>query len=109
MHLAKFVAEMIVSFNLSLAVLKSVDLANPVKLTPKRIMHFRMLFEAIFEHPENLVWNLFTRIALNPDYEALRDGIKFFMKEYVVKSNKTISGKFKKAKEALSNSDGMLM
>lgn len=109
MHLAKFVAEMIVSFNLSLAVLKSVDLANPVKLTPKRIMHFRMLFEAIFEHPENLVWNLFTRIALNPDYEALRDGIKFFMKEYVVKSNKTISSKFKKAKEALSNADGLLM
>uniref|UniRef100_A0A1J3EZC6 Nucleolar MIF4G domain-containing protein 1 n=1 Tax=Noccaea caerulescens TaxID=107243 RepID=A0A1J3EZC6_NOCCA len=109
MHLAKFVAEMIVSFNLSLAVLKSVDLANPVKLTPKRIMHFRMLFEAIFEHPENLVWNLFTRIALDPDYEALRDGIKFFMKEYVVKSNQTISGKFKKAKEALSNADGLLM
>ncbi|ESQ41791.1 hypothetical protein EUTSA_v10012737mg [Eutrema salsugineum] len=109
MHLAKFVAEMIVSFNLSLAVLKSVDLANPVQLTPKRIMHFRMLFEAIFEHTENLVWNVFTRIALNPDYEALRDGIKFFMKEYVVKSNKSIFGKFRKAKEALNNADGLLM
>ncbi|KAL1195521.1 hypothetical protein V5N11_030788 [Cardamine amara subsp. amara] len=108
MHLAKFVAEIIVSFNLSLAVLKSVDLANPVELTPKRIMHFRMLFEAIFEHPENLVWNLFTRIALNPDYEALRDGIKFFMKEYVVKANKAVFGKFKKAKEALNNA-GVLM
>jgi hypothetical protein len=24
--------------------------------------------------------NLFTRIALNPDYEALRDGINFFVK-----------------------------
>ncbi|CAH2072482.1 unnamed protein product [Thlaspi arvense] len=109
MHLAKFVAEMIVSFNLSLAVLKSVDLANPVMLTPKRIMHFRIMFEAIFEHPENLVWNLFTRIALNPDYEALRDGIKFFMKEYVVKANKAIFGKFRKAKEALNNADGLLM
>lgn len=109
MHLAKFVAEMIVSFNLSLAVLKCVDLANPVQLTPKRIMHFRMLFEAIFEHSEKLVWNLFTRIAVNPDYEALRDGIKFFMKEYVVKSNKAIYGKFRKAKEALNNSDGSLL
>ncbi|KAG5408643.1 hypothetical protein IGI04_004962 [Brassica rapa subsp. trilocularis] len=109
MHLAKFVAEMIVSFNLSLAVLKCVDLANPVQLTPKRIMHFRMLFEAIFEHTEKLVWNLFTRIAVNPDYEALRDGIKFFMKEYVVKANKTIYGKFRKAKEALNNSDGSLL
>ncbi|KAG7555645.1 Initiation factor eIF-4 gamma MA3 [Arabidopsis suecica] len=109
MHLAKFVAEIIVTFNLSLAVLKSVDLANPVELTPKRIMHFRMLFEAIFEHPENLVWNLFTRIALNPDYEGLRDGIKFFVKEYVVKTNKAISGKFRKAKEALNNSEGLLM
>ncbi|CAN8255962.1 unnamed protein product [Cochlearia groenlandica] len=109
MHLAKFVAEMIVSFNQSLAVLKTVDLANPAQLTPKRIMHFRILFEAIFEHPENLVWNLFTRIALNPDYEALRDGIKFFVKEYVVKTNKTFYGKFRKAKEALSNADGLLM
>lgn len=109
MHLAKFVAEMIVSFNLSLAVLKCVDLANPVQLTPKRIMHFRMLFEAIFEHTEKLVWNLFTRIAVNPDYEALRDGIKFFMKEYVVKANKTIYGKFRTAKEALNNSDGSLL
>ncbi|XP_010438438.1 PREDICTED: nucleolar MIF4G domain-containing protein 1-like [Camelina sativa] len=109
MNLAKFVTEIIVSFNLSLAVLKSVDLANPVELTPKRIMHFRMLFEAIFEQPENLVWNLFTRIALNPDYEALRDGIKFFVKEYVVKNNKAISGKFRKAKEALNNSEGLLM
>lgn len=109
MHLAKFVAEIIVTFNLSLAVLKSVDLANPVELTPKRIMHFRMLFEAIFEHPENLVWNLFTRIALNPEYEALRDGIKFFVKEYVVKNNKAIYGKFRKAKEALNNAEGLLM
>lgn len=109
MHLAKFVAEMIVSFNLSLAVLKSVNLANPVELTAKRIMHFRMLFEAIFAHPENLVWNLFTRIALNPDYESLRDGIKFFVKEYVVKANKAIFGKFKKAKEALNNAEGVLM
>ncbi|XP_006287098.2 nucleolar MIF4G domain-containing protein 1 [Capsella rubella] len=109
MHLAKFVTEIIVSFNLSLAVLKSVDLANPAELTPKRIMHFRMLFEAIFEHPENLVWNLFTRIALNPDYEGLRDGIKFFVKEYVVKNNKAINGKFRKAKEALNNAEGLLM
>ncbi|CAH8320157.1 unnamed protein product [Eruca vesicaria subsp. sativa] len=109
MHLAKFVAEMIVSFNLSLAVLKCVDFANPVQLTPKRIMHFRMLFEAIFENTEKLVWNLFTRIAVNPDYEALRDGIKFFMKEYVVKSNKKFYEKFRKAKEALNNADGTLL
>lgn len=44
-------------------------------------MHFRMPLEAIFEHPEDLVWNItFTRIALNPDYnETLCDGIRFFV------------------------------
>ncbi|XP_010524992.1 PREDICTED: nucleolar MIF4G domain-containing protein 1 [Tarenaya hassleriana] len=111
MHLAKFVAEMIASFTLSLAVLKSVDLANPNQLTPKRIMHFRMLFEAIFEHPENIVWNVFTRISLNPDYEPLREGIKFFAREYVVKKPNKASfrDKFTKAKEALHNSEGFLM
>ncbi|KAK9714580.1 hypothetical protein RND81_06G105200 [Saponaria officinalis] len=47
MHLAKFVADMLAGFSLSLAVLKVVDLVDVTHLTSKRIMHFRMLFEAI--------------------------------------------------------------
>lgn len=109
MHLAKFVAEMVTSFTLSLAVLKSIDFSNPNLLTPKRIMHFRMLFEAIFEYPDNVVWNMFTRIAVYPELETLISGIEFFLKEYVVKTNKNVATKFKIAKKALNNAEGVLM
>lgn len=109
MHLAKFVAEMVASFTLSLAVLKTVDLSDINLLTPRRIMHFRILFEAIFEYPENLVWNIFTRIAVTPELESLRQGIEFFIKEYIVKTNKAVAQTFKLAKGALNNVEGVLM
>lgn len=109
MHLAKFVAEMSASFTLSLAVLKTVDLSDISQLTPKRIMHFRILFEAIFEYPDHLVWNIFTRIAGAPELESFRHGIEFFIKEYIMKTNKTVSQKFKLAKGALNNVEGVLM
>lgn len=109
MHLAKFVAEMVSSFTLSLAVLKSVELGNIKVLTPKGIMHFRMLFEALLEYPDKLIWNIFTRVAVTPELESLRRGIEFFIKEYVVKTNKAITEKFKIAKKALNNAEGILM
>ncbi|XP_022718852.1 nucleolar MIF4G domain-containing protein 1 [Durio zibethinus] len=109
MHLAKFMAEMVASFTLSLAVLKTVEWSNPQMLSPKRIMHFRMLFEAIFEYPDKLIWNMFTRIAVTPELETLRQGMAFFIKEYVVKSTKKVNNKFKVAKKALSNIEGVLM
>ncbi|KAL6211427.1 hypothetical protein ACLB2K_016653 [Fragaria x ananassa] len=108
MHLAKFVAEMVASFTLSLAVLKTVDLADIKQLTAKRTIHFRMLFEAIFEYPDNLIWNIFTRVAVTPELESLRDGIEFFIK-YVVESNKSLGAKFKLARKALNNAEGVLM
>ncbi|XP_027349723.1 nucleolar MIF4G domain-containing protein 1 [Abrus precatorius] len=109
MHLAKFVAEMVASFTLSLAVLKTLDLNDITLLTPRRIMHFRILFEAIFEYPENLVWNIFTRAAVTPELESLRQGMEFFIKEHVVKTNTALSQKFKLAKRALNNVEGVLM
>ncbi|EEF36696.1 sgd1p, putative [Ricinus communis] len=109
MHLAKFVAEMVASFNISLSILKSVDLSDARQQTPKRIMHFRILFESLFEYPDKLVWNTFTRLAINPELETLRRGIEFFIREYVVKSNKAIANKFKLAKKALNNTGGVLM
>ncbi|GKV07591.1 hypothetical protein SLEP1_g19342 [Rubroshorea leprosula] len=109
MHLAKFTTEMVASFNLSLAVLKTIDWSDPNMMTPKRIMHFRMLFEAIFEFPDKIIWNMFTRIAVTPELESLRQGIEFFVKEYVLKSNKKVINKFKVAKKALNNSEGVLM
>ncbi|XVF30747.1 hypothetical protein REPUB_Repub16aG0085100 [Reevesia pubescens] len=109
MHLAKFIAEMVASFTLSLAVLKTVEWSDPQMLSPKRIMHFRMLFEAIFEYPDKVIWNMFTRIAVTPELETLRQGMEFFVKEYVAKTNKKVNNKFKVAKKALENTEGVLM
>lgn len=109
MHLAKFVAEMIACFNLSLGVLKPIDFSNRIMLTNKRTVHFRMLFEYVFEYPDNLVSKIFDRIAVNPDLEILRDGIMFFMKEHVVRTKKEFAGKFKIAKRALKYVQPVLM
>lgn len=109
MNLSKFVAEMVGSFSISLAVLKAVDLNDVIHLTPKRIMHFRMIFEAIFEFPDKLVWNVFTRLAVTPEYESLRSGIEFFISNYVVSSQKSLAAKFKIAKKALNNVEGVVM
>lgn len=109
MHLAKFIAEMVGSFTLSLAVLKSVELSDVTQLTPKRIMHFRMLFEALFEYPDEVLWNSLTRVAVSPELETLRHGIEFFIREYVVKTNKAFANKFKISKKALNNTEGVLM
>ncbi|XP_030516242.1 nucleolar MIF4G domain-containing protein 1 isoform X1 [Rhodamnia argentea] len=109
MHLAKFVAEMVASFTLSLSLLKTVDFSDARQLTPKRVIHFRMLFEVMFEQPDSLIWNAFTRVAVSPELETLRFGIEFFIREYVVSSNKAHSGKFKIVKRALNNVEGILM
>lgn len=109
MHLSKFVASMVSFFGLSLAVLKVVDFADPRQLTLKRIAHFKMLFEAIFEFSDELVWNIFTRIAVTPEYESLRSGINFFVSKYVVSGkNSAAASKFKIAKKALNNIEGIL-
>ena len=111
MNLARFVAEMLSSFSLSLAILKTVDLTNPAQLTPKMIMHFRMLFEAVFHNTDALVWNIFTRISALPELEMLRSSLVFFIKQYVVAANsgKSFAGKFQIAKKALDNVAGVLM
>lgn len=109
MHLAKFTARMVESFSLSLAVLKAVDLSDPANLTPKRIMHFRMLFEAIFEFSDKKVWNIFTRIAVTPEYEALRTGVELFISKYVASGKKSLASKFRIAKKALNNIEGVVM
>ncbi|XP_006654040.2 nucleolar MIF4G domain-containing protein 1 [Oryza brachyantha] len=110
MNLAKLVAEMLANFSLSLATLKVVkNLA--VEVIPKRIMHFRMLFETLLQKDDALVWNVFTRIAGIPELEILRDGIVLFIKQHVIAKDtgKDLTSKFKIAKKALDNTAGVLM
>ncbi|KAL6575184.1 hypothetical protein OROMI_012469 [Orobanche minor] len=108
-NLSKFTAEMVASFSLSLAVLKAVELNDPTHLSPNKVMHFKMLFENMFEFPDKLVWNIFTRLAMNPEYEHLRSGIEFFISNYVVSGQQSLANKFKLAKKALNNVEGILM
>ncbi|KAL6559059.1 hypothetical protein OROHE_006428 [Orobanche hederae] len=109
MNLSKFTAEIVASFSLSLAVLKAVELNDPTHLSPNKVMHFKMLFENMFEFPDKLVWNIFTRLAMNPEYEHLRSGIEFFISNYVVSGQQSLANKFKLAKKALNNVKGILM
>ena len=110
-NLARFVAEMVSSFTVSLSLLKTVDLTDLERLTPKRIMHFRVLFETIFENSDALVWNIFTRVAAIPELEILRDGVVYFIKRYLLAANsgKSFAQKYKIAKKALANEAGVLM
>ncbi|KAL6995283.1 hypothetical protein U1Q18_005419 [Sarracenia purpurea var. burkii] len=106
-NLSKFVSDMIVSFTLSLAMLKCVDFSGMV---PKQIIHFKMLFETIFEQTDKLVWNIFTRLAVGPEYESLRNSIVFFIHKHVVVSGeKSLANKIKIANKALANVEGILI
>lgn len=109
MRLSRFAAEMLVSFTLSLAVLKVVDFTDTTQMIPRRIKHFQMLFEAIFEHPDTLVWNVFTRIAAIPECESLRQGIEFFINKFVVSSRNSLTNKSKIVKKAFQSVDGALL
>ena len=110
-NLARFVAEMLSLFSLSLAFLKAVDLLDPAQLTPRRIVHFRMLMEAIFDNSDALVWNIFTRVAASPELEMLRTGLLFFIKQYVAAANpeKSVAAEYKIVRKALQNVAGVLM
>ena len=103
MHLAKLVAEMVSSFTLSLAALKKADLHDTTQLTARKIMHFKIFFEAVFECADNVIWNIFKRIAGSEQYETLRTGIKFFIDSYVLTGNKKFAGKYKIAKKAFKS------
>lgn len=116
MNLAKFVSEMLCSFTMSISILKTVDFTDPKKLTPRWIVHFRMLFEMIFEKTDANVWNVFSRVATIPEQEVLSQNFEFFIKKFVISNNsssseikKSLAGKFKITMKALHNTSGVLM
>ncbi|XP_057842704.2 uncharacterized protein LOC131052122 [Cryptomeria japonica] len=121
-NLARFLADLIGSFSLSLSVLKAIDFTDCAMLTSKVIVHFRILFETLFtEFSDNVIWNIFTRIASFPELENLRNGLELFIYQHVNKnalteeqlgppeSGSLIVSKCKVAKKALTNVAGILM
>ncbi|KAJ3673265.1 hypothetical protein LUZ60_006639 [Juncus effusus] len=109
MNLAKFITEMLVNFSLSLAILKPVEFADPARLSAKRVMCFRMVFEFLLEREDELVWNVFSRVAGLEECEGLRKGVLFFVGKYVVGKNGGLERKFRVVKKALDNVAGVLM
>lgn len=121
-NLARFLADLIGSFSLSLAVLKAVDFTDSAVLTSKVMMHFRILFETLFtQHSDNDIWNIFTRIASPPELENLRNGLELFIHQHLTKNDLTgtqfgptettslIVNKIKVVKKALANVSGVLL
>lgn len=123
-NLARFLADLIGSFSLSLAVLKAMDFTDSAVLTSKVMMHFRILFETLFtQHSDNDIWNIFTRIASPPELENLRNGLELFIHQHLTKNDLTgsqigptettsliiIINKIKVAKKALANVSGVLL
>lgn len=121
-NLARFLADLIGSFSLSLAVLKAVDFTDSAVLTSKVMMHFHILFETLFtQHSDNDIWNIFTRIASPPELENLRNGLELFIHQHLTKNDLTgtqigttetaslIANKIKIVKKALANVSGVLL
>ncbi|KAH9318749.1 hypothetical protein KI387_020518, partial [Taxus chinensis] len=86
-NLARFIADLIGSFSLSISVLKAVDFTDCAVLTSKVVMHFRILFENLFtEYSDAVIWNIFTHIANYPELENLRNGLDLFMQQHINKN-----------------------
>ncbi|CAA7394752.1 unnamed protein product [Spirodela intermedia] len=106
LNLARFTAEMLTSFALPLAALKAVDLGGA--MAARKVMHFRMMFEALLAAADAVVWTVFTRVAGPPELEALRGGLEFFISRHVV-GDAASRARFDLARKALRNVAGVLM
>ncbi|KAM7273148.1 hypothetical protein ACFE04_027812 [Oxalis oulophora] len=77
--------------------------------------YYTVLASKLCEHDKNhkftlqVVWNIFTRVAITPELETLRDCMELFIKEHVLKSSKNMNKKFKLVRKALGNVEGVLM
>ncbi|EPS66541.1 hypothetical protein M569_08230, partial [Genlisea aurea] len=100
-NLAKFTAEMIGSLSISLGAVKVADLGDPTNLSPKRRMHFGVMFEKLLEFSDELVSKVFARVGTMRDSESFASGIEFFVSRCVVSEKKYLGDKFEIVKRAL--------
>ncbi|KAL2620402.1 hypothetical protein R1flu_000607 [Riccia fluitans] len=116
-NLARFLAHLISSGALSLSVLKAVDFADPRVMTPKVVIHFRILLESLLtEYSDDEVWSSFSRLAASDKFQELRDGIVLFFHQYMKSPRVEEDGsagllaiRIKLAKKALKKVAGVLL
>lgn len=115
-NLARLTASLIGSFSLSLSIVKVVDFIEIQKLAPKVVIHFRIMFECMLtEYKDDIIWAIFSRIAIAPELAALRDGLGLFLQKHIVRELKKgdpvkgalLGKRCKLAKKGLANVAGV--
>uniref|UniRef100_A0A7I4D9X4 MI domain-containing protein n=1 Tax=Physcomitrium patens TaxID=3218 RepID=A0A7I4D9X4_PHYPA len=109
-NLARLTAALIGSSSISLSVVKVIDFVDIQKLTPKVLLHFRIMFEYLLgEYSNEVVWKAFSRIASSAELTGLKDGIAIFLHQRFLKQVKSSENsdilvkRCKLAKKALAN------
>ena len=110
LNLARLTAEMLMSFALSLAVLKVIDFGAATRMSVRRVMHFKVMFEELMAAEERILWNVFTRVAGSVELEELRNGVEFFVSHHVIGSSSSadLQEKLDNVRKAMRNVEGVL-
>jgi hypothetical protein len=67
-------------------VLKAVDFSDARVMTSKVVLHFRVLIECLLmENSDEVVWAVFSRIAVPPELGVLRDSLALFIHQNLLK------------------------
>jgi len=79
-NLAELTASLIGLHSISLSVVKVIDFVDIQKLTPKVLLHFRILFEYLLsKHSDEDLWKVFSRVASTAELAGLKDGLSVFL------------------------------
>jgi nucleolar MIF4G domain-containing protein 1 len=116
-NLARFMAHMVGSYSLSLAVLKAIDFTDLTVMTAKVVMHFKIFLDTLLtEYSDTVIWNCFSRIAAPPNLTTLRDGLALFLHQHTKQpvgvnsvdneAKKLLASRYRLAKKGLTNIAG---
>ncbi|WAR14260.1 NOM1-like protein [Mya arenaria] len=86
-QLAKLLAHLVSTGALSLSVFKTVQFGTLDKAMVRFMKHF--MTELLLEHPDDNVKEVFTRIAHIDKLKPLHEGLKLFLKHFLVKGKKS--------------------
>jgi len=85
-NLARLLAHLFASKSLSLSVLKVVTFGS---LDEVAVKFFSLLFSLLFQFPKNVIKTMFKRISTLPKLSLLREGIKIFLRRFLLKSSES--------------------
>ncbi|XP_077863805.1 nucleolar MIF4G domain-containing protein 1-like [Saccoglossus kowalevskii] len=83
-NLAKLLVHLLVSKSLALSVLKVIDFAELNK--PMMVWLRQSLMELLLENPKDVSIDVFARIAPYPKLHSLRDGLRLFMRQFLLRN-----------------------